>query len=164
MGIMPEGTKLYAEKWEKRKVLENGGKRLYWDWEHRMRTNCTARRPNLTLEDEEKNTILLLDMACPNEVNRQVKREEKIKKYEQLCFELRERRESYTVKVIPIVIGCLGGGIKVLETDMQKIYEYKNEKELYMTMRQMQKTVLWESESMNRKVLSGLLMRCFILS
>ena len=26
MGIMPEGTKWYAEKWEKGKVLENGGK------------------------------------------------------------------------------------------------------------------------------------------
>ena len=70
MGIMPEGTKRYAEKWEKGKVLENGGKRLYWDWEHRMRTNCTARRPDLTLEDDRKKTILLVDMACPNEGNR----------------------------------------------------------------------------------------------
>ena len=48
--------------------------------------------------------------------------------------------------------------IKELKTDMQKIFQYKNEKELYMTMREMQKTaVLWESESMIRKVLSGLL-------
>ena len=128
MGIMPVGTKWHAEKWEKGKVLENGRKRLYWDWEHRMRTNCTARRPGLTLEDEEKKTILLVDMACPNEANRQVKREEKIKKYEQLCFELKERREGYTVKVIPIVTGCLGGGMKGLKTDMQKIFEYENEK------------------------------------
>ena len=56
-----------------------------------MRTNCTARRPDLTLEDKEKKMILLVDMACPNEANRQVKQEEKIKKYEQLCFELRKR-------------------------------------------------------------------------
>ena len=69
-----------VEKWEKGKALENGGKRLYWDWEHRMRTNWTARRPDLTLEDKEMKTILLVDMACLNEVNRQVKREEKIKK------------------------------------------------------------------------------------
>ena len=142
MGIMPEGTKWYAEKWEKGKVLENGVKRLYWDWQHRMRMNCTARRPDPTLEDEEKKTILLVDMACPNEANRQVKLEEKIKKYEQLCFELRERREGYMVKVISIVIGCLGGGMKELKTDMQKIFEYENRKELYTTMREMQKTVL----------------------
>ena len=61
------------------------------------------------------------------------------------------------MKVIPIVIGYLGGGMKELNTDMQKIFEYENEKELYTTMREMQKTVLWESESMIRKVLSGLL-------
>ena len=83
--------------------------------------------------------ILLVDMAYPNEANRQVKREEKIKKYEKLCFELRERREGYTVKVIPIVTGCLGGGMKELKTDMQKIFEYENEKELYTTMREMQR-------------------------
>ena len=122
-----------------------------------MRMNCTARRPDLTLEDEEKKMILLVDMAFPDEANRQVKQEEKIKKYEQLCFELRERREGYTVKVIPTVIGCLGGGMKEFKTDMQQILEYENEKELYTTMREMQKTVLWESESMIRKVLSGLL-------
>jgi hypothetical protein len=45
-------------------------------------------------------------MACPNESNKNVKREEKIRKYHQLCFELRERREGYRVKVIPSVIGC----------------------------------------------------------
>ena len=90
MEIMPEGTKWYAEKWEKGKVLENGGKRLYWDWEHWMRTNCIGRRPDLTMEDEEKKTILLADMVCTNEANRQVKRVEKIKKYKQLYFELRE--------------------------------------------------------------------------
>ena len=142
---MPEGTMWYAEKWEKAlrekgKVLENGGKRLYRDWEHRMRTNCTTRRSDLALEDEEKKTILLVDMACPDEANRQVKREEKIKKYEQLCFELTERREGYMVKVIPIVIGCLRGGMKELKTDI--IFEYENEKELYTTMREVQDCTL----------------------
>ena len=102
-----------------------------------MRTNCTARRLDLKLENEEKKTMLLVDKACPHEANRQVKREEKIKKYEQLCFELRERREGcYTVKVIP---GCLGGGMKELKTDMRKIFEYENEKEFYTTMRKMQR-------------------------
>ena len=63
------------------------------------------------------------------------------------------------VKVIPIVMGYLSGSMKELKTDMQKIFEYENEKELHTTMREMQKTVLWESESMIRKVLSGLLIR-----
>ena len=65
MGIMPEGTKWYVEKLEKGKVLENGGKRVYWDWELRIRTNCTARRPDLTLEDEEKKTIFFGRYGMP---------------------------------------------------------------------------------------------------
>ncbi len=82
-------------------MIENNGKKFFWDWEHSMRTSCTARRPDLTLEDGEKKEIILIDMACPNESNKNVKREEKIRKYQQLCFELRKRLEGYKVKVIP---------------------------------------------------------------
>ena len=31
--LLPEGTKWYTEIWEKGKVIENNGKKLYWDWE-----------------------------------------------------------------------------------------------------------------------------------
>ena len=34
-GLLPEGTKWYAEKWEKGKVIANDGKKLFWDWEHK---------------------------------------------------------------------------------------------------------------------------------
>ena len=61
-----------------------------------MRTNYLARRPDLTLEDTAKKMILLIDMAYPSESNKDLKREEKISKYQHLCFELRERREEYT--------------------------------------------------------------------
>ena len=111
-GLLPEGTKWYMERWEKGKVIENNGKKLYWDWEHKMRKNCMARRPDLTLEDSEKKEITIIDMACPNESNKDEKRGEKIQKYQRLCFELRERREDFTVRVVPFVIGCLGGSLK----------------------------------------------------
>ena len=48
--------------------------------EHPMRTNCTARRPHLTLEDTVNKTILLIDLACPNEDSKEQKGEEKSKK------------------------------------------------------------------------------------
>ena len=99
--------------------------------------------------------ILLVDMACPNEKNKDEKREDKMRKYQQLCFELRERRQGYTVKFVPVIIGCLGGGIKQLENDVRRIFGY--EKQITLTVREMQKIVLWESESIIRKVLSGLL-------
>ena len=154
-GLLPEGTKWYTEKWEKGKVITNNGKKLYWDWEHKMRISCTARRPDLTLEDSRKKEILLVDMACPNEWNKEEKREEKIRKYQQLCYEIRERRNGYKVKVVPAVIGCLGGGMKRLKDDIGKLFN--NEEDLHRTSREMQKVVLWESETIVRKVISGLL-------
>ena len=131
--------------------------KLFWDWKHPMRTNCIGRRPDLTLEDTSKKTILLIVMACPNEYNKIAKRDEKIAKYNRLCFELRERR-GYTVIVILTIIGCLGGGMKELKDNIRQIFEYdSNDKELEWITREMQNTVLWESESLIKKVLSGLL-------
>ena len=54
-------------------------------------------------------------MACPNEMNKEKKEQKKIRKYQQLCYEIGERREGHTVNIIPSVIGCLRGGIKKLE-------------------------------------------------
>ena len=68
--LLPEGTKWYTEIWDKGKVIENNGKKLYWDWEHRMRTSCTARRLDLTLEDRIEKKIMIIDMACPNGSNK----------------------------------------------------------------------------------------------
>jgi hypothetical protein len=59
------------------------------------------------------------------------------------------------VKVIPAVIGCLGGGMKRLKDDIRELFN--NEKDLHWISREMQKTVLWESETIMRKILSGLL-------
>ena len=76
----------------------------------------------------------------------------------QLCFEVRERREGYTVEVIPTIIGCLGGGMKELRTNIERILKnYCDDNELDIIANEMQKTVLWESESIIRKTLSGLL-------
>ena len=55
--------------------------------------------------------------------------------------------------VIPAVIGCLG--MKRLKDDIRELFN--NEKDLHWISREMQKTVLWESETIMRKILSGLL-------
>ena len=60
------------------------------------------------------------------------------------------------MKVVPTIIGCLGGGIRELKESIREIFEYENnDKELEWISREMQKTVPWESESLIRKVLSG---------
>ena len=75
-------------------------------------------------------------------------------KYRQLAYETRERRPEYEIMVVPLVIGALGGGIRQIMVDMGKTFE--NKYLLKRTICEMQKTVLMDSETTPKKVLSGL--------
>ena len=59
-------------------------------------------------------------MACPQHANIAAKRNEKVTKYRQLAFELRERRPGYNIMIVPVVIGALSGGIKEVLHDVEK--------------------------------------------
>ena len=94
-------------------------------------------------------------MACPQQRNIEAKRLEKLTKYRQLTYESRERQPEYEITVEPLVIGALGGDTKQIMVDMGKIFE--NKIFLKRTVCEMQKTVLMDSETTSRKVLSGLI-------
>ena len=126
-----------------------------WDFEFRLRKTTTARRPDLILELKEQKKIWICDMACPQSINIEEKRTEKLTKYRQLAFETRERRPNYEVYVVPVVLGALGGGIKLLHGDLKKLFEEKEQ--LAEVIATMQKTVLMDSESITRRVMSGLI-------
>ena len=64
------------------RVIQRNRYKLLWDWEHRMRATNTARRFNLTIEDESKKMIYIVDMACPYGSNVHEKRIEKLRKYQ----------------------------------------------------------------------------------
>ena len=61
----------------------------------------------LTLEDRESNKNWVRDMGCLQQANITAKRNEKMTKYRQLAFELRERRPGYNITTVPVVIGAL---------------------------------------------------------
>ena len=138
---------------KKGKVLENGKGKLVWDFEYKMRQSSSARRPDLTLEDKERKRVWICDMACPQESNIEAKVKEKLDKYQQLAFEMRENRVGHRVEIVPLVIGCLGGGVGKLLKAVQSVLD--TETEIENTVKGMQKTVLMDSESIMRKVLSG---------
>ena len=94
-------------------------------------------------------------MACPMESNIERKIVEKLTKYRQLAYEIRERRKEYLVEIVPLVIGCCGGGFGKVVNGMNKTIEEENIS--IRTAREMQKTVVMESETIIRKVLSGLI-------
>ena len=93
-------------------------------------------------------------MACPQQRNIDTKRLEKLTKYRQLAFEERKRRQGYEIVVVPLIIGALGGGMRQITKDMAKVFE--NGELLKRIVGEMQKTVLMDSETILRKVLSGL--------
>ena len=126
-----------------------------WDFEFHLRKTTTARRPDLILELKEDKKIWICDMACPQQNNIETKRTENMTKYRQLAFETRERRPSYDVYVLPVVIGALGGGIKTLRKDLKKVFH--NNELLDEVIAMMQRTVLMDSESIIHRVMSGLI-------
>ena len=124
-----------------------------WDFEFYLQKTTTARRPDLILELKEDKKIWICDMVCPQQ--NKTKRIEKMTKYRQLAFETRERRPSYDVYVLPVVIGALGGSIKTLRKDLKKVFH--NNELLDKVVATMQKTVLMDSESIIHRVMSGLI-------
>ena len=91
-------------------------------------------------------------MACPQQNSNGAKRTEKMTKYRQLAFETRERRIDYEIYVVPVVVGALAGGIKLLKINLKKIFD--NKKLLEEMVAVMQKTVLMGSESIVQRVMS----------
>ena len=94
-------------------------------------------------------------MACLRQNSIGAKRTKKLRKYIQLAFEMTERLPSYEIHVVPVLVGALGGGIKVLRVNLKKIFY--NNKLLNKVFAMMQETVLMSSESIIRRVISGLI-------
>ena len=118
-----------------------------------MRKTATTRRSDLTPEDAEECIIWIVDMACSAEADIAEERREKLQKYRQLAFEIRERRVGLMVEIVPLVIGCLGGGMEKLEEQIKKLIKGKSRQQ--WVVRKMQKTVLIESETIFSKIMSG---------
>ena len=115
----------------------------------------TSRRPDLILEDKELKKIWICDMACPQQQNIEAKRLDKLTKYTQLAYELRERRPGYKIMVILLIIGVSEGGMKSAVVELSNVL---NKNELAKQVAgEMQKTILMNNESTVRKVLSGLI-------
>ena len=94
-------------------------------------------------------------MAFLQQQNIDMKRMEKLTKCRQLAFETREKHPGYIIKVVPVIIGALGGGMKMLKTELEMVF---NDQELVDKVAgEMQKTVLMDSKSIIRRVISGLI-------
>ena len=71
----------------------------------------------------------------------------------------RERRVEYKKFVIPVVIGVLGGGIKITIYEVKKIF--KQDDLSKKIVGEMQRTILMDGEIIIHKILSGLVQTDF---
>ena len=109
----------------------------------------------MIIEENDEKKIWFVDMACPMEKNIEKKNREKLTHYQQLAFELREKRPNYMVKIAPLILGCCGGGVNRLKLNIKKLID--NEKLVDKIICEMVKVTLMNSESIARKVFSGLI-------
>ena len=70
-----------------------------------------------------------------------------------LAFGIREWRVRFMVKIVPSVVRCLGWGMEKLEEQIKKLVKEKSRQQ--WVVREMQKTVLMESETILSKIISG---------
>ena len=94
-------------------------------------------------------------MACPGKKNVLKKHQEKVQKYQQLAFDVRvrERRPGYRrMGVVLIVIGCMGGGVRVIRDQVRKINSDTDK----VVCREMLRTAVIESESILRKIFTNI--------
>ena len=67
----------------------------------------------MVLQDgEESRMIYVVDIECLSEKMCSRESSRKLRKYQVLAFELRERRPGFPILIVPVVIVCLGGGMK----------------------------------------------------
>ena len=89
----------------------------------------------------------------PQEQNIKEATRTKLQKYQQLAFKTREKRRRYTVEVVPVIIGCLGGGVEDATKAVRKIIG--DEDGVIRIITTMQRMVLSEGGTIIRKVLGG---------
>lgn len=106
LGLLKTETEQHL--YQPRALLENQRYKLYWDTTLVTDRGVAHNRPDVTLFDKQKETCLLLDFAVPADENLARVYSEKIAKYSDLAYQLREIHELKSVNVFPIVISVNG--------------------------------------------------------
>nr|CAI5831945.1 unnamed protein product [Callosobruchus analis] len=90
-------------------VVENERCRIYWNYSFPTLELVQANKPDIVLLDHQQKTMFVIEFSAPAEVNIVSKEEEKRTKYQELLGQLRRLWPDYTVSLLVMVIGSLGG-------------------------------------------------------
>ena len=101
-----------------------------------------------------KQLIEVFDMACPLDCNVAEKKKEKIRDYSQLCYDLRRKNPTQRVVFHSLVIGATGKLCNI-KKEVNSVIEDTEVTD--SIVREMQKTILVNSQQMIYRILTGLL-------
>lgn len=89
-------------------LLQNARYKLYWDTTLVTDGGVAHNRPDVALFDKVQKTCLLLDFTIPADDNLRKAYTEKITKYADLAFQLRELHGLKSISVLPLIISVNG--------------------------------------------------------
>lgn len=125
------GKSIWAN-WKRGKVVQRGmdaricvrkwKRKVSLDFELSLPKTATSRRQDLLFEGKEKIKIWVWEVASPQQVNIEAKRNKKYTKHRQLAFELRERIWVWDM-YYTFAVGALVGGIKDVLPEVGRAFE-----------------------------------------
>ncbi|XP_044751668.1 uncharacterized protein LOC123311664 [Coccinella septempunctata] len=89
-------------------VLDNQGFKLYWDNSVETDRMITHNRPDIILFDKEKRKVTIIDVTVPADDNISRAYSEKLNKYHDLAFEMKEMYQLKTISILPLIITTNG--------------------------------------------------------
>ena len=90
-------------------VVENAKCRIYWNYSFPTVRLIQANKPDIVLLDHQTKVMYVIEFSAPAETNITLKEEEKRTKYRDLRYELQVLYPDYSVKMVVLIIGVLGG-------------------------------------------------------
>ncbi|XP_039297358.1 uncharacterized protein LOC120354371 [Nilaparvata lugens] len=90
-------------------VVGNERCRIYWNYSFSTTRLLRATKPDVVLLDITSKTMYVIEFSAPAEGNIVTKEEEKQTKYHDLLMELRRLNPGYSVRMVVLIVGVLGG-------------------------------------------------------
>nr|CAH7756697.1 unnamed protein product [Callosobruchus chinensis] len=105
----PETLMYLLSAWDIESVVESERCRIYWNYSFPTLELVQANKPDIVLLDHQQKTMFVIEFSAPAEVNIVSKEGEKRTKYQDLLGQLRRLWADYTVSLLVMVMGFLGG-------------------------------------------------------
>ncbi|XP_044759165.1 uncharacterized protein LOC123316918 [Coccinella septempunctata] len=102
------GEEVQQHLYKPKTLLENERYKLYWDVTLVTDRGVAHNRPDVALFDKQEQTCLLLDFTVPADDNLARAYSEKISKYSDLAYQLRDVHNLKAISILPLIISVNG--------------------------------------------------------